>query len=318
MRVTALPVGLAEVLNRWIVLGDQGAREGMQQSSRALRTALYVPGANSRAIVKARTLDCDAIIFDLEDAVAPQEKDLARDNVAAALRMGAYKANTLLVRLNGLETPWGREDLKAIPRMAGIDGIVVPKVATRSDLAEYAHVAKHSSLGLWPMIETCVSLFNLLEISQAPGVNGLILGLNDLGTEMGIKAGPDRTPFHTAMFLTVAAARSAGIAVIDGVFNSIEDTEGLIAEAKQARAFGFDGKTLIHPAQITPCATAFMLTAEERATAEEIVAAFEAGSGGVVRVEGRMVEEMHANEARRALRLPSGRSASLSRPETDG
>lgn len=276
----------------------------MQHLARPFRTVLYVPGDNVRAIEKARDLPCDAVVFDLEDAVPLEEKVNARAAVLAALSIGVFRAPTLLVRLNGLDTRWGRDDLAAMSAApARLSGLVIPKVVTPLDLRQPVDFVERSGapLTLWPMIETCGALFSLLQIAQAPYVGGMILGLNDLGAEMGAQSGPDRAPFQAAMSMTVAAARAAGVRAIDGVFNALEDPDGLEAEARQARSFGFDGKSLIHPNQIALCARAFSPTPEERVAAERMIAAYGAGNGGAVRLDGKMIEKMHVEAARRML-----------------
>ena len=260
---------------------------------------------------KARTLPCDCVILDLEDSVAPEDKEAARARAVEVALTGGFGERELVVRINALDTPWGDADLTALIRAFGdIDGVLVPKV---TDHVLAGRLAMRMGpmpdrVRLWLMIETCRALFHLEAIAGLRRVSALVLGLNDLGLEMGAVPGADRAPFHAAMSMTVAAARAHGVAAIDAVFNGIEDEVGLAREARQGRAFGFDGKTLIHPNQIETCNRIFSPSPEELAWAQAVEAAFAAApEQGVIRVQGRMVERLHLEQARRTL-AAAGRS----------
>ena len=266
---------------------------------RPRRSALYLPASNQRAIAKARELPCDVIILDLEDAVAPDAKADARAQAVAALGEGGFGDREVVVRVNGLDTEWGEADLSALSHNSPA-AVLVPKIAAARDIAAY-----RSKLGraipLWAMVETAASLFRLDEIAGAEGLEGFVMGTNDLAKETGARLGGLRLPFVGALGLAVAAARAHGIVVIDGVFNDIDDEQGFAAEARQAVDFGFDGKTLIHPRQIAPCNAAFSPDAAEVAWSRRILAAFdepENASKGAIRVDGKMVERLHLHRAR--------------------
>jgi len=269
---------------------------------RPRRSALYLPASNARAIAKARELPADVIILDLEDAVAPDAKAEARAQAVAALGEGGFGTREMVVRVNGLNTEWGEADLAALAHGSPA-AVLVPKIASASDLAAY-----RSKLGgatpLWAMIETAASLFRLDDIAGANGLEAFVMGTNDLAKETGARLGGLRLPFVGALGLAVAAARAHGIAILDGVFNDIRDEAGFVAEARQAVAFGFDGKTLIHPLQIEPCNIAFSPDSAEIAWARRILAAFEEpenASKGAIRVDGKMVERLHLHHARSVL-----------------
>ena len=269
---------------------------------RPRRSALYLPASNARAIAKARELPADVIILDLEDAVATDAKAEARAQAVAALGEGGFGTREMVVRVNGLNTEWGEADLAAFAHGSPA-AVLVPKIASASDLAAY-----RSKLGgatpLWAMIETAASLFRLDDIAGANGLEAFVMGTNDLAKETGARLGGLRLPFVGALGLAVAAARAHGIAILDGVFNDIEDEAGFVAEARQAVDFGFDGKTLIHPLQIEPCNIAFSPDSAEIAWARRILAAFEEpenASKGAIRVDGKMVERLHLHHARSVL-----------------
>jgi citrate lyase subunit beta/citryl-CoA lyase len=275
---------------------------------RARRSALYLPGSNARALEKARTLACDVVILDLEDAVAIEAKDAARAQVIAALAEGGFGRREVVVRVNGLDTPWGEADLEALSATAP-DAVLVPKIADANDLARYdARLAgAPGPTRLWAMVETCRCLFHLDTIAglaTSTRLAALVLGSNDLCKEMGAAMGGDRSPIHAALTLTVAAARAHGIAALDGVYNAIDDMAGFEAECRQGLAFGFDGKTLIHPGQIEPCNRAFSPTAEQLAWARAVVEAFAAPENagkGAIRVQGQMAERLHLVRAEKML-----------------
>ena len=275
-------------------------------TARPRRSALYLPASNAKAIAKVRTLACDVVILDLEDAVAPDAKDVARAQAVAAVQEGDFGARELVVRVNGLDTEWGAADLESMDACAP-DAILVPKIMARADVDHYA---ARVAIGtpLWAMIETAGALFRLDEIAGADRLAALVMGTNDLAKETGARPGPDRLPFVGALGLAVAAARAHGIAILDGVYNAIDDDTGFCAEARQGVEFGFDGKTLIHPRQIDLCNAAFQPTASEVAWARQIIAAFdqpENAAMGAIRVEGRMVERLHLHQAHRVLAASS-------------
>ena len=258
------------------------------------RSALYVPADNPRALQKARGLRADLIILDLEDAVAPAAKADAR--AAACAAIAAFAPRPVLLRINALTSPWGRDDLAAA-KAARPDGVLLPKVSDADDIL----AARSDGLALWAMIETPRAVLNLAAIA-ASGVAGLVLGSNDLLKDLEARPMPDAANLHAAMSLCVMAARAHGIAVLDGVYNAIADADGFAAAARLARDFGFDGKTVIHPAQIAPCNAAFTPDDHEVAAARAIVAAFAAQpEAGVIALDGRMVERLHAQSAARLL-----------------
>ncbi|WP_420471360.1 HpcH/HpaI aldolase/citrate lyase family protein [Brevundimonas sp. FT23042] len=266
-----------------------------------MRSALFLPASNPRAIGKARTLDCDVAILDLEDAVAPEAKVGARAAAVEAVRSGGFSPR-LGVRINGLDTPWGADDLKALSE-AGVTLIVAPKVED-ADAARALTAALPLGAVLWAMIETPRALLNLNAIAQVERLEALMLGVNDLA--VGLRAGPspDREPLKPWLAATVAAARANGLLALDGVYNAFTDLEGFAAECAQGRLYGFDGKSLIHPSQIAPANAAFGPTDAEIAHARAVVAAFaapEADGKGAIRVDGRMVERLHLSEAERVL-----------------
>ena len=272
-------------------------------ANRPRRSALYMPAANARAIEKARELPCDVVILDLEDAVAPDAKDLARDQAVAAVRAGGFGPREVVIRVNGLDTPWGVEDLAAAID-ARPDAILVPKVSSAHDMRAYG-AAEAGGVPLWAMVETCASLFALPEIAGAgAGLAALVIGTNDLAKEMRCRLTVERAALAGPLSLAVAAARAHGLVILDGVFNGIDDDAGLARQCEQGAEFGFDGKTLIHPRQIEAANRAFTPAEEEVEWSQAIVAAFDSpenAAKGVIRVEGRMVERLHLAEARRLI-----------------
>jgi len=255
-----------------------------------------------RAIEKARGLDCDVVIFDLEDAVAPDLKALARDQAVAAARSGGFGRSELVVRVNYLDTAWGADDLAAVAA-APFDGILLPKIGGAEDLDRVVdHCASVRSLNLWAMVETAVALFQLPAIAQR--VACLVTGTNDLSLEIGARLDRGRTHYLGYLQQIIASARAAGCAVLDGVFNDLEDGEGFLEEARQAHAMGFDGKTLIHPNQISGCHKAFAPSAADVRWAGMVAEAFARPDNamlGAIRIEGRMVERLHLAQAQRVL-----------------
>jgi citrate lyase subunit beta/citryl-CoA lyase len=286
---------------------------------RPRRSVLYMPGANERALEKAQTIPADALILDLEDAVAPNAKDEARDRVCAAASSGAYGAREVTIRANGIGTPWHDADLKAIAA-AGPAAVVVPKVNSAADVhhieraLEADRAPEHTRI--WAMLETPVAMLHAEEICRASDrLAVLVMGTNDLAKELRASHVPGRQPLLGGLGLCLLAARATGKVILDGVFNDIKDEAGFAAECRQGRELGFDGKTLIHPSQVDPCNEAFAPTEDEVETAGRIIAAFEeaeAEGRGVVTVDGRMVENLHVEEARRVLAI-SEAIAALSR-----
>ncbi len=271
---------------------------------RPRRSALYMPASNPRAVEKARTLDCDVVILDLEDAVLPDAKAAAREAAVAAVRAGGFGRREVVVRVNALSTPWGEADLAAIAA-AGPDAVLVPKIAGAGDVAAYnarlAQAPEHTQL--WTMIETCQAIFALREIAAtaaATRLSAFVMGINDLAKEMGARATPDRAPFQAALSLSVMAARSVDIAILDGVHNEIEDLAALEAVCRQGVDFGFDGKTLIHPSHLAICNQAFTPAPAEVAWARAVIAAFddpENAGKGALRVDNRLAELLHRDQA---------------------
>jgi citrate lyase subunit beta/citryl-CoA lyase len=285
-----------------------------QKNIRPRRSVLYMPGSNARALEKARTLPADCLILDLEDAVAPDAKLTARDQVVAAVRGGGYGSRELIIRINGLATPWGEDDLKAAAG-AGAHAILVPKVQSPHDV-ESARQAlwradAPSGLALWAMIETPLAILNVREIaadaanSRHP-LTAFVMGTNDLAKETRAALGGDRLPMIAWLSGTIAAGRAYGVDIIDGVFNAIGDDAGFRAECVQGRALGMDGKTLIHPSQIGPCNEVFSPSEDEVAWARKIIAAFalpENQGKGAISLDGRMVELLHEEISRRTVAI---------------
>jgi len=271
-------------------------------AARPRRSALYLPASNPRAIEKARTLACDVVILDLEDAVGPDAKVEARTLAVEAARAGGFGARELVIRVNGLDTPWGADDLAAAAA-ARPDALLIPKVGAPADVAPYAS----AGVRLWAMIETCAAVFALEALGAASAQNQVdvwVIGTNDLAKEMRCRPGPDRGPLQPALALSVMAARAHGLSILDGVWNDIADQEGLARECAQGSDFGFDGKTIIHPSHIAASNQAFSPDAEAVAWARTVAAAFdlpENAGRGVIKVEGRMVERLHLAQALRLI-----------------
>jgi citrate lyase subunit beta/citryl-CoA lyase len=269
-----------------------------------------MPASNARAVEKAKTLPCDVVILDLEDAVAPEMKPEARVAAVAAVRAGGFGRREVAIRVNGLSTPWGADDLAAAAG-AGSDAVVVPKVNAAADVAAYdaALKAAPAKTMLWAMVETCPAVFALNEIAAAAANTRLaafVMGVNDLAKEMKARQTPGREAFLPFLSLAVAAARAHGLVILDGVHNEIDDLAALEAVCRQGADFGFDGKSLIHPSHLEICNRAFAPPADEVAWAGAVVAAFAdpANEGrGALRVNGRLAEHLHLAEARRLLDL---------------
>ncbi|HZZ33367.1 MAG TPA: CoA ester lyase [Phenylobacterium sp.] len=274
-------------------------------AARPRRSALYLPGSNARAIEKARTLPCDVVILDLEDSVAPEAKVAARVLACEAVKMGGFGAREMVIRANGLDTPWGADDLAAAAA-ARPDAVLVPKVGSPEDLTAY-RAALGPSVPLWAMIETCQAVFALNALGAAcaeAGVEAWVIGTNDLVKEMRCRPGVDRQPLLAALSLSVMAARAHGIAILDGVYNDIPDLEGLARECAQGCDLGFDGKSLIHPTHLEIADRAFSPEPQAVAWAHKVAEAFDLPENtgkGVLKVDGRMVERLHLAEARRLI-----------------
>jgi citrate lyase subunit beta/citryl-CoA lyase len=266
-----------------------------------IRSALFMPASNARAIAKARGLGCDAVILDLEDSVAPDVKLDARAQAIAVAHEGGFGTRLLVLRVNGLDTEWGEADLAAAVG-AGFDAVLLPKVSAPDDLTLAR--ALLGDVPLWAMIETCAAMLALPAIAAAPGLACLVAGTNDLAKDMRCTPGADRLPLLPHLIAIVTAARAYGLIALDGVSNVLADTPDLAAECAQGAAFGFDGKTLIHPAQIVPANRAFAPSPERVAWAQAVIAAFalpENADKGAIRVDGEMVERLHLEEAERVV-----------------
>lgn len=282
----------------------------MEPSARPRRSALYLPASNAKALAKARTLPADVVILDLEDAVAPEAKPEARLAAVAALREGGFGTREVVVRCNALNTPWGADDLAAIAA-AVPDAVLVPKITAPGDVDAY-HAALSGApahTALWVMIETCAVAARLDAVAAravSSRLAALVLGTNDLAKEMRAQLTPGRAPFLPILTATVCAARAHGLIALDGVCNEFRDLGLFSAEAAQGLEFGFDGKTLIHPDQIEPCNAVFSPSAEELDWAHAVVAAFDLPENlgkGAIRVEGKMVELLHLEQARRLIAI---------------
>ena len=273
---------------------------------RRRRSALYMPASNPRAIAKARSLACDVVILDLEDAVAPDEKAAARNRVVAEVGTGGFGTRELVVRINALDTPWGADDIAAL-RSIGIDAVLVPKISGAADLAAVRAALGTDGPPIWAMIETCGGVLELPGIARAAAgsrLTALIAGTNDLAKELRCRPGVDRTPLIPALMAIVTAARAAGLVALDGVCNALDDPARLVAEAEQGAGLGYDGKTLIHPAQIAAANTAFGPTPDQLEWARTVVSAFADGAAadkGAIRLNGEMVERLHLAEAEAML-----------------
>ncbi|KMS85655.1 HpcH/HpaI aldolase/citrate lyase family protein [Prauserella rugosa] len=274
------------------------------------RSVLYMPGANERALEKAKTLPADALIFDLEDAVSPDAKESARERVCAAAASGDYGKREVAIRVNGLDTDWHDADLRAAAQ-AGPAAVVVPKVNSARDVMtieralELNGAPEHTMI--WAMLETPVAMLHAEEIASASErLTVLVMGTNDLAKELHAEPAAGRAPLVAGLSLSLLAARAAGKQILDGVYNDVQNLEGFEAEATQARQFGFDGKTLIHPGQIEPCNRVFAPSDEAITRARKVIEAFEKAKrdgDAVVTVDGRMVENLHVAEAERVLAL---------------
>ena len=281
-------------------------------SLRPRRSLLYMPGSNARALEKAKTLAADGVILDLEDSVAPDAKEAARQQVVDTVKAGGFGAREVFIRVNGVDTPWHADDLAAAAHAAP-DAILVPKISNPEMLEMIGRrlldMGTDHKTRVWAMIETPLAIFNILSIAaeakdSESRLSGFVMGTNDLAKDTRARLVPGRAPMLGWLSTCVAAARIYGIDILDGVYNDIGNADGFVAECKQGVELGFDGKTLIHPNQIAPCNTAFSPSPEEVALARKMIAAFdlpENKSKGVVSIDGRMVERLHADMARRTV-----------------
>src|SRR5215471_15891232 len=281
---------------------------------RPRRSVLYMPGSNPRALEKAKTLPVDGVIFDLEDSVAPEAKEAARDQVTNFVKAGGFGSREVFVRVNGVDSPWHADDLVAAARAAP-DIILVPKVSSADTLEligrRLLDLGTDHKTRVWAMIETPLAIFNILPIAaeardSETRLSGFVMGTNDLAKDTRARLVPGRAPMLPWLSMCIAAARIHGIDILDGVFNHIDDTDGFAAECQQGVELGFDGKTLIHPSQIEPCNRAFSPSPAEIEQARKIIAAFDQPENkgkGVVLIDGRMVERLHADMARRTVAI---------------
>ena len=281
---------------------------------RPRRSVLYMPGSNARALEKAKTLDADGVILDLEDAVAPDVKETARRQVADAVKAGGFGKREVFIRVNGLDTPWFADDLDAAVR-AGPDVVLVPKISSPEQIdligERLVDLQASRSMRIWAMIETPLAIFNVLAIaamarSPEAWLGGFVMGTNDLAKETRARFVPGRAPMLPWFTTCVMAAHAYGIDVLDGVYNDLSNTEGFARECVEARDLGFDGKTLIHPNQIAPCNAALSPSADEVAQARKMIAAFalpENKGKGAIQIDGRMVELLHAEMAKRTVAI---------------
>jgi len=264
-------------------------------TDRPYRSALYIPGSKERALDKARGLSVDVILFDLEDAVAPDAKAGARQTLAGCLAQGGYGPRLRVVRMNGLETPWGVDDAKAISVM-DCDAVLLPKVNGAADVDALAALIPDKPI--WAMIETPRGILSAAEIAAHPRMAGFVLGTNDLAKDINSRS---RAALMTVLQMSVLAAKAAGIVVLDGVYNAFKDDAGLAIECAEGRDMGFDGKTLIHPAQVAICNAVFGPSEAEIDLATRQIAAFEATTDGVAVVDGKIVENLHIVTAKATI-----------------
>ena len=279
-----------------------------------LRSVLYMPSSNERALEKAKSIACDGLILDLEDAVAPDAKPAARESAAAAAASGEYGRRTVTIRVNGIGTEWHNDDIVAAAK-AGPAGIVVPKVNSadevRSLVAAMEKAGAPDHTKLWAMVETPEAIFNVRELAAASDrLAVLVMGTNDLVKELYAEHVPGRAPLLTSLSLSLLAARAAGVAILDGVYNDVKNDEGFLAECEQGRQMGFDGKTLIHPGQVGPANEQFAPSEAAVEDARGVLEAWEAGKGsGVVTYKNKMVENLHVESAERTLSIHEAISA---------
>lgn len=275
---------------------------------RPRRSVLYMPASNARALEKAKTLACDGLILDLEDAVAPDAKPDAREAACAAVQSGEYGRRELTIRVNGIGTPWHEDDLRAAAQ-AGPDAVVVPKVSSADEVRRLVEAMERAGApdrtALWAMVETPAAMLRCEEIACASErLTVLVMGTNDLVKELYAEHVPGRQPLLAGLGLALLGARAAGKAILDGVYNDVKDADGFLAECAQGRQMGFDGKTLIHPGQIEGANAQFRPSQAAVEDARGILAAWEEGKGsGVVTYQGKMIENLHVESAQRALEM---------------
>ena len=282
----------------------------MTDTIRPRRSMLYMPGSNARAIEKGRSLPVDAIIFDIEDAVAVDAKALARDQIRAAIAAGGYDGKELLVRINGLGSEWFDADIAAIAR-SGADGVLLPKVESPETVQQVErHLAAADApadLSIWCMMETPMGILRSADIAMAsPRLSGMIMGTNDLALDLRCRQTPDGAAFLTSFGLCILAARANGLAIIDAVYNDLSDDAGFEESCRRGRVLGFDGKSLIHPKTVDAANRLYGPSADEVSWASKIIDAFEAARAegkGVITVDGKMIEDLHVREARRLLAM---------------
>lgn len=282
----------------------------MTTQVRPRRSVLYMPGSNPRALDKAKTLAADGLIFDLEDAVAPDAKAAARDQVAAAIRAGGYGRREIIVRVNGLDTPWGRADLASVAS-CGAHAVLLPKVESAATIREAVTMLRQSGapddLAIWCMMETPRGILRAEEVATAsPRVTGFVMGTSDLAKDLHAQHTPDRLPFVAALGHVMLVARAHNLVALDGVHLDLDDDAGFAAQCRQGLAFGFDGKTLIHPKTIATANTVFAPPADEIAWSRKIIAAHAAATTegkGVVLVDGKLIERLHVDNAERIVAL---------------
>ena len=273
----------------------------MDPMNRPYRSVLYIPASKERALDKARGLAVDAIIFDLEDAVTHEEKDASRAVLAKAIADGGYGNRARIVRINGFDTPWGKADAEAVREM-DVDAVLLPKVNSAADLDALAEIT--GDLPIWAMMETPRGMLRAAEIAAHPKLQGMVMGTNDLAKELQTRFRPDREPMLTALGLCLLAAKAEGLIIVDGVFNAYLDENGLEEECIQGRDMGFDGKTLIHPAQVEVTNRAFAPSEEEVDLARRQISAYEEthkSGQGVAVVDGKIVENLHVETAQKTL-----------------
>jgi citrate lyase subunit beta / citryl-CoA lyase len=280
----------------------------MTDTFRPRRSVLYMPSSNERALEKARSIPCDGLILDLEDAVAPDAKSAARDAACAAAASGDYGSREVTIRVNGADTEWHADDLEAACA-AGPDAIVVPKVSSAAAVRAIVDaLEKHGApdhTAVWAMLETPYAMLHAEEIAAASDrLSVLVMGTNDLAKELYAEHVPGRQPLLAGLGLALLAARATGKVILDGVYNDVKDSDGFLDECRQGRELGFDGKTLIHPTQVSGANEVFAPSDQAVADARGLIQAFDDGEGsGVVTYHGRMVENLHVESARRTLTI---------------
>ena len=282
-------------------------------TARPRRSVLYMPGSNARALEKAKEIPADTLILDLEDAVAPDAKEEARKQVCDAVKGGGYGKREIVIRVNGLETAWGKDDIEAAVA-AGPDAILVPKINTAHDVtlaeSEMAAAGAPTDMQLWCMIETPLAMLNIKEIGAkvetSLRMNVWVMGTNDIAKELRCQHTPERMPMMTSLGLALIAARAYGLVILDGVYNDIKDEDGFVAVCEQGRDLGMDGKTLIHPSQVAPCNRIFSPDPETVEFSRKVIEAFDHPDNqgkGVLKVDGKMTEILHADIARRIVNV---------------